>query len=316
MIKSARRITLIALAVTASALSFGAASASAALPVTYNILAAAPALGKPLAIPPGANDWNCKPSAAHPRPVVLVHGGAVSMGLNWATLSPLLKNEGYCVFALNYGAKDPAKGPYAVAPVTVSAQELSTFVNTVLSKTGAAKVDIVGHSLGGMMPNYYIKFLGGAAKVKKMIGLAPTNHGTDLNGLVTALQKLLQPFPSLYNWVLAAISQQSPSAVDQMPGSDFMKKLNSVPDTVAGLDYTVITTKYDTASTPYKAAFLAAVPGATVNNITIQDKCWLDLADHIALAFDHVTLREVLNALDPANAKKALCTAILPVFGG
>ena len=31
-----------------------------------------------------------------------------------------------------------------------------------------------------MMPNYYIKFLGGAAKVNELIGLAPSNHGTTL----------------------------------------------------------------------------------------------------------------------------------------
>ncbi len=38
-----------------------------------------------------------------PDPVVLVHATGVNLGANWAALSPMLANEGYCVFAFNYG---------------------------------------------------------------------------------------------------------------------------------------------------------------------------------------------------------------------
>ena len=48
----------------------------------------------------------------------------------------------------------------------------------MLAATGAAKVSMVGHSQGGMMPRYYIKFLGGASKVDDLVGLSPSNHGT------------------------------------------------------------------------------------------------------------------------------------------
>src|SRR5438132_903822 len=63
-----------------------------------------------------------------------------------------------------------------------------------LAATGAAKADLVGHSQGGMMPRYYLKFLGGAAHVDKLVALAPSNHGTTLDGLtalVTALGQVL-----------------------------------------------------------------------------------------------------------------------------
>ena len=56
------------------------------------------------AAPPGANNWSCRPSAAHPRPIVLVHGTFADMSDSWQALSPLLVNNGYCVFALNYGS--------------------------------------------------------------------------------------------------------------------------------------------------------------------------------------------------------------------
>src|SRR4051795_5036208 len=95
--------TLLAAIATAFVLMALAASASAhTLPVIYN-----GALGyahtSPTASPPGANE-PCQPSAAHPRPVVLVHGTFADMSNSWQALSPLLHNRGYCVFALNYGS--------------------------------------------------------------------------------------------------------------------------------------------------------------------------------------------------------------------
>lgn len=68
----------------------------------------------------GWNDYSCKPSAAHPRPVVLVHGTLGNSVDNWLGLAPYLKVRGYCVFSLDYGqlegvpffhASDPPRSP-------------------------------------------------------------------------------------------------------------------------------------------------------------------------------------------------------------
>ncbi|MGY3684385.1 esterase/lipase family protein [Streptomyces sp. TE33382] len=88
---------------------------------------------------PGANDWNCKPSAAHPRPVVLVHGTFVTGTLNWIELAPLLKAKGYCVFAPTYGRMPNIPVLAAIAPMERSAAELKTFVDGVLAATGASR---------------------------------------------------------------------------------------------------------------------------------------------------------------------------------
>ncbi|MEZ5310196.1 MAG: alpha/beta fold hydrolase [Microthrixaceae bacterium] len=180
--------------VSACTPSAGGGGGSGTLPVTYNVGAAAPYLLQPNKAPAGSNDNNCKPTAAHPRPVVLVHGTIATMGENFATISPLLKNNGYCVFAFNYGGTwlssitlgniQGLDSPYG------SANTLAGFVDHVLAATGAQKVDIVGHSQGGMLPNYYVKFLGGAPKVNSIVGLAPVNHGTTLSGLLTLGQDL------------------------------------------------------------------------------------------------------------------------------
>lgn len=287
------------------------------LPVVYNVTAAAPYLLQPNKAPAGSNDKNCK-SSKHPNPVILVPGTFATMGENYAVLSPLLKNNGYCVFTFNYGKTAFTTATLgnitSIGPIDASAQELKTFVNQVRSWTGASKVDIVGHSQGGMMPNYYIKFLGGAQYVNHLVGLAPSNHGTDLMGIVTFGNTLGTVWPALMPFINGAmITGGLPAMVDQEVGSPFMAKMATKPDTVAGVKYTVIATKYDEVVTPYQSQFLS---GSNVTNITLQDKCSLDLADHIAIAFDHIALQYVLNALDPSTAKTPTCSVVLPAIGG
>ena len=78
---------------------------------------------------------------------------------------------------------------HGLAPIEGSAQQLSDYVDQVLGATGAQQVDIVGHSQGGMMPRYYLKFLGGAAKVGTLVGISPVSHGTTLFCVGTLLAK-------------------------------------------------------------------------------------------------------------------------------
>jgi len=287
------------------------------LPVNYNITAAAPYLLQPNKSPAGSNINSCRPTTAHPYPVVLVNGTIATMGENWAVLSPLLKNNGYCVFAFNYGGTWLSTlllgNLQGLDSVAGSANELKSFVNFVLSTTGASKVDLVGHSQGGMMPNYYVKFLGGAPKVHSIVALAPDNHGTTLSGLVTLGNQFSQIFPPLMPFINIMLGLAAPSFVDQQIGSPFIQQLNSLPDTVPGIDYTVIATKYDEVVTPYTSSFL---DGPNVKNITLQDQCDLDLSEHIAIAFDHIALGEVLNALDPAHAVTPVCSPVYPAIGG
>ncbi len=301
------RARALVLALTCATALAAAASASAAgLPVVYNGL-----LGyahvSPTASPPGANNWSCKPSAAHPRPVVLVHGTFGDMSDSWQALSPLLYDNGYCVYALNYGsyAGSGALGIDAVGDIPTSAVQLSSFVNRVLSATGAAQVDIVGHSQGGMMPRYYLKYLGGAAKVHTLIGLAPSNHGTTVDGLFT----LAGYFPG----ASAFLGLLCPACGEQDQGSSFLTKLNSPADTVPGVDYTVIESRYDEVVTPYTSAFLS---GPNVTNITLQNQCSLDLGEHLSMPYDHIADADVLTALDPAHPVTPACTPVAPVSGG
>jgi triacylglycerol lipase len=59
------------------------------------------------------------------------------------------------------------------------ADEIRDQINTIIANTGARKVDIVTHSMGGISSRYYLKNLGGDAKVDAWVSLGGPNHGTD-----------------------------------------------------------------------------------------------------------------------------------------
>src|SRR3954452_15122966 len=224
----------------------------------------------PATSPPGANDFSCRPTAAHPAPVVLVHGTFEGAFDNWATFSPKLKAAGYCVFALDYGDR-------GTGDIAVSAGQLARFVDAVRSATGARKVSLVGHSQGGMMPRYYIKFLGGATVVDDLVGLAPSNHGTTSPGAFVTGATFCE------------------ACAQQMAGSSFLQTLNAGDEPPGSVSYTVLETRYDEVVTPYTSAFLAG--GANTANVLLQDACPAHVIDHHEMPNDPLALAWTLKAL-------------------
>ncbi|AXB45725.1 esterase/lipase family protein [Amycolatopsis albispora] len=293
----------------------GLAPAGQAAPryfVPWTLAAAVPAqLAKPGGPPPGANDWTCRPSEAHPNPVVLTHGLGANQTVNWQTFSPLLANEGYCVFSLTYGVPgtpNPVYQPGGLLPMEQSAAQLGAFVDRVLDRTGASKVDILGHSEGTLMPSYYVQFLGGAAKVDKYVSLTPLWQGTTLLGLST-----------LYQWgqtlglkpvVDGVLNPVCGSCPQFLKGSDYLTKLHDSGIFAPGVEYTNIVTKYDELVIPYTSGLGS---GPNVRNVVLQETCGLDFAEHAGVAADRNTAGHVLNALDPANAKPVPCVPASPI---
>lgn len=305
-------VLIVALSCVLTGPALGAAHAAEGdLPVPWDFVSFASGGSNPDSVP-GANDFSCRPSAAHPRPVVLVHGLAANLGDNWATMSPLLKNNGFCVFGLTYG-RQPGQ-PYigGLRPMEDSAVELAAFVDRVLEATGAEQVDLVGHSQGTVMPRWWLTFLGGAPKVKRYVQLTPLWEGTNLLGIgaFLALGKSISPttFEAGIEHYFTALG--CGSCPQFARGSRYMNAVNAPPGpALPGIEYTTIVTKYDELVEPYTSGLLTA---PNVRNFVLQDVCSTDYAEHAAVAYDPMAAQIMLNALAPEQARPVPCVKMYP----
>jgi hypothetical protein len=329
---------LLGVIVTPSAATADAAPSAPHYPVVWSFLTTAivaAAENGPEVAAPGSN-VPCTPSAEHPDPVILVHGLAANQNDNWQTLSPFLADQGYCVFSLTYGNMASLPRPFdeigGLSDMAASAQKLATFVQFVLAATHAEKVDIVGHSEGGTMPDYYLKFLGGSHFVADFVMLSGLPHGTTFWGLSD-----LYDLASAYGFSSEAnaVSSFCASCTEFLVGSSFMKALDApnaqaAPEEAAtcpfdgaavdGVNYTSVATEYDELVRPYNSDFIdprcaTTGDGIGVDNITVQHQCPTDLADHLSINGDPVAAQDVLNALDPAQSHPVRCTLTLPSIG-
>ncbi|CAM3879713.1 esterase/lipase family protein [Smaragdicoccus niigatensis] len=304
------------LAAVAAALTvtIGAATPSAAapvkgpLPVPWDLRAGiVPGLVGAEQAPPGANDWHCKPSARHPRPVVLVNPTVTTQALAFQAGSPFLKNQGFCVFTFNFGnvTQIPGFPIQALGDIRQSGRKLAATVDRVLAATGASQVDLVGQSQGaGILPDYYLKFLGGAKKVHTKVGISPS-RGTTLSDMVwmRTLIPVIGPFGE------QTIRFLTPGLTQQEYDDKLIRQVYGNGDTVPGPQYYAIVTKYDEVVTPYDTQFYDA-PNAT--NWLVQDGCALDHSEHASILYSQRAWWYVLNALDPATASPVPCFYVAP----
>jgi triacylglycerol esterase/lipase EstA (alpha/beta hydrolase family) len=289
-------------ALTALALSLPcAASAQAAHRIQPNEGAAiGAAFLDPSAPPPGVNDFSCRLTAAHPRPVVLIPGTFANMEDDYGAVGPVLANDGYCVFSLNYGGI-PGVFIQATGPVPQSAKQIGVAVDKVAANYPGVKVDLIGHSQGGMLAEYVAKVLGYGPQLHTIVALSPTTHGTTLGGWAT----LAQQFPGA-NLVVGLLCQ---ACVDQEAGSKVIQTLDNGPIAQPGVSYTILETRNETVVTPVGSAFIQE-PG--VDNRYVQSACASDSVDHANMSYDNTTIRLVLNALDPSTASAPDCSHTYP----
>lgn len=141
-------------------------------------------------------------------PILFVHGWSSSAS-TWNTMIPRFEKDGWPkshLVAYSYNTSQSNK---------VSAEkEVKVRVENLLKSTGAAKVDIIAHSMGSLNSRWYIKFLGGESTVDEWVSLGGPNHGTN-----------------------TAFFCFSTACTEMRPGSTFLNELNAGDETPGAVNY-------------------------------------------------------------------------------
>lgn len=261
----------------------------------------------------GINDPSCEPSGEVREPVVLLHGTSDNSS-TWNELIPVLQEEGMCVWAFDYGADDVTlqnanPRAKAIADLDESAREIAGQIDYVREVTGSDKVNLVGHSQGGLHIKAYTQMYGSAEHVSHAVAIGGNFHGTTLNGMGEVLAKMIAAMPHFAQFLASSAS------IQQVVGSEFMENLNALPDTSPGPLYTSIYSPADVTVTPNSSSMLTPVDGADVVNIDLGELCGAEPL-HPDLPRDLMTMSQVLFGLTREAGQGADSgTCVEPMLG-
>ena len=130
------------------------------------------------------------------------------------------------------------------------AGQVATAVSQLRASTGAAKVDIIAHSMGSLSTRSYLKERGGTAYVDDWVSLAGPNHGTN-----TAYA--CYPF--------------SRGCRDMIPGSDLLDALNAGDETPGSTNYLTYWSNSDDVINPDSSVLLSGATNVFAGSIEHSD---------------------------------------------
>ncbi|WP_244943451.1 esterase/lipase family protein [Streptomyces inhibens] len=163
---------------------------------------------------------------AHP-PVLLLHGFIDNRSVFMLLRRSLHRHGWRRVEALNYSP--------LTCDLRKAAELLSRHVEEVCVRTGHRRVDIVGHSLGGLIARYYVQRLGGDTRVRTVITLGTPHSGTRIAPLMSAHPIVRQMRPD--SEVIAELSLPAPNCRTQFVAFWSEEDQVMVPATTARIDH-------------------------------------------------------------------------------
>jgi triacylglycerol lipase len=220
------------------------------------------------------------------EPVLLVHGTGVTREQNWKwNYWSALPRAGFevCWVQLPDASLNDAQ---------ISAEYVARAVE-VMHQRGGELVDVVGHSQGGLVPRWSIKYFPSASFIDDYVGLASPNHGT-----ITADASTLRGPCFESCWQMRTIA-------------DFIAALNRGDETPGPISYTSIYTLNDELVKPVETSRLE---GGT--NILLQDICPGRPTEHALIAADAVAWELTIDALthpgtaDPSRIARGACLKV------
>jgi pimeloyl-ACP methyl ester carboxylesterase len=107
-----------------------------------------------------------------PRPIIVLHGYAMNRA-NFVPLAYRLQRAGLGpVFGFEY---------WTLGRTAAAAKQLGWFIDEVRAATGATEVDVIGHSMGGVVGRYFVSLAGGDGIVRNLITLGSPHSGTEIS---------------------------------------------------------------------------------------------------------------------------------------
>ena len=229
--------------------------------------------------------------AAHP-PVLLVPGTTLNPTTDFSYgWEPALRQLGYPYCTIDLPGN-------AMADIQTAGEYVVYAIRTMHAAYGG-RIDIIGHSQGGMVPRWALRFWPDTrAMVDDLIGLSPSNHGT------------LDAIPLCEVGCAASIWQQRSDA-------KFIAALNSRQETFAGVSYTDVYTLTDEVVVPNfgpAASSSLHTGGGAITNVAIQTVCPTDPTEHIGIGiYDDTAYALAVDAIthpgpaDPTRVSRTVC---------
>lgn len=177
-----------------------------------------------------------------PRPIIVIHGYAMN-GANFRPLARRLAAAGLGpVIGFEY---------WSLGKTGSAARRLAELIEDVRARTECDQVDVIGHSMGGVVGRYHVSLGGGDGTVANLITLGSPHHGTDVSavGIGRPAQELLL-------------------------GSSLIQRLDAAPPPRL-TKLTVIWSRAD-----------ALVPGSRQARVTGADELLFDDLGHLGLLTD------------------------------
>lgn len=191
-------------------------------------------------------------------PILLVHGIMDNRSV-FTVFRRTLRRRGFgVVHAVNYSL--------FTGDLRTAAHELRRHVERLREETGADKVYIVGHSLGGMIARYYVQRMGGSAAVDTLVTLGSPHTGT-----------------------LTAYLMPTPLASQLRPGSELLEEL-TLPAPGCSTRFLVVWSRMDQMIVPQRNARLNH-PDLDVEQLELRD------VGHLSLPIDPRAVHWAVTAL-------------------
>ncbi|MFF8804256.1 esterase/lipase family protein [Streptomyces omiyaensis] len=201
------------------------------------------------------------------RPVVLLHGFADNHSVFLLLRRALARHGRAHVEALDY------------SPLTwdlrTAAEALGRRIERIADRTGRAEVDLVGHSLGGLVARYYVQRLGGDARVRTLVTLGTPHAGT----------------------TVARLADAHPLVRQMRPGSEVLREL-AAPAPGCRTRFVSFWSDLDQIMVPVETARLDH-PDLLVHDVRVSG------IGHLALPVHPTVTAGILEALDAGGAEEA-----------